>query len=54
MAERDVGLEILEGLREVKAFKEGKVDLRTRELTEPSPPQTIRRQLALSQADFGD
>ena len=52
MAERDVGMEILEGLREVKAFKAGKVDLRTRELTEPSPPQAIRQQLDLSQAAF--
>ena len=52
MAERDIGLEILEGLREIKAFKAGKIDLRTRELTEPSPPQDIRQQLELSQAAF--
>ena len=52
MAERDIGLEILEGIREIKAYKAGKVDLRTRELTEPSTPQEIRKQLDLSQAAF--
>jgi putative transcriptional regulator len=52
MAERDIGLEILEGIREIKAYKAGKGDLRTRELQEPAAPQEIRRQLNLSQAAF--
>jgi putative transcriptional regulator len=52
MSERDIGLEILEGIREIKAFKEGKVELKTRELSPPSAPQTIRGQLKLSQAAF--
>lgn len=52
MAERDIGLEILEGIREIKAYKAGKIDLKTRELKEPSPPQDIRRRLNLSQAAF--
>ncbi len=52
MAKRDIGLEILEGLREIKSFKAGKVNLRTRELTEPSAPQAIRQQLDLSQMAF--
>ena len=52
MAERDIGLEILEGIREIKAYKAGKIDLRTRELQEPSTPQEIRKQLKLSQAAF--
>jgi putative transcriptional regulator len=52
MSERDIGLEILEGIREIKAFKEGKVELETRELLPPASPQQIRRQLKLSQAAF--
>jgi putative transcriptional regulator len=41
-------------MREIKDYKAGKVDLRTRELKEPSPPQVIRRNLALSQAAFAE
>ena len=52
MEERDIGLEILEGIREIRAYKAGKVDLRVRKLSEPSPPQVIRKQLDLSQAAF--
>jgi putative transcriptional regulator len=52
MSEREIGLEILEGIREIKAFKEGKVELKTRELSEPSSPKEIRRKLKLSQAAF--
>ena len=52
MSERDIGQEILEGIREIKAHKAGKVDLRTRALKDPSPPQSIRRSLNLSQAAF--
>ena len=52
MSERDIGQEILEGIREVKAYKAGKIDLRTRELKEPSLPQDIRRNLNLSQSAF--
>ena len=52
MAKRDIGLEILEGIQEIKTYKAGKVDLRTRELKEPSSPQEIRRRLGLSQSAF--
>lgn len=52
MSEREIGVEILEGIREIKAFKEGKVELKTRELSEPSSPKEIRRKLKLSQAAF--
>lgn len=52
MPNRDIGLEILEGIQEIKAYKTGQVDLRTRELQEPSAPQEIRKQLNLSQAAF--
>jgi putative transcriptional regulator len=52
MSERDIGQEILEGSREVKAYKVGEIELRTRELKEPSSPNEIRMKLELSQAAF--
>ena len=52
MSERNIGLEILEGVREIKAFKDGKVNLVTRELGEPSDPKEIRAKLNLSQSAF--
>jgi putative transcriptional regulator len=52
MSERDIGNEILEGLREIKAFKEGKTELNVMELSEPSPPRVIREKLNLSQSAF--
>ena len=52
MSERNIGLEILEGVREIKAFKEGKGNLVTRELSEPSDPKEIRAKLNLSQSAF--
>ena len=52
MHERDIGLEILEGIREVIAFKEGKVKLIARRLSNPSHPKIIRNKLNLSQAAF--
>jgi len=52
MSERNIGLEILEGIQEIKAFKEGKKSLRTFELSEPSSPQKIREKLNLSQTAF--
>lgn len=52
MTERDIGAEILEGIREIKSFKAGKLALRTRELKEPSAPQQIRQKLNLSQVAF--
>ena len=52
MAKRDIGQEILDGIREIKAHKAGKKDLRTYTLKEPAPPQIIRAKLKLSQAAF--
>jgi putative transcriptional regulator len=52
MTDRDIGLEILEGIREIKAYKAGKGDLKTRELSQPSSVKEIREQLGLSQAAF--
>ena len=49
---RDIGQELLDGLREVKAHKAGKGKLRSHELKEPSAPQVIRNKLGLSQGAF--
>ena len=45
MVERNLGEEILEGLREIKAYRAGKVDLVTWKLSDPSDPKEIRRKL---------
>ena len=52
MSKRDVGMEILEGIREIKAHKAGKKSLRTHTLKEPAAPQVIRARLKLSQSAF--
>jgi putative transcriptional regulator len=52
MSERDIGQEILEGIKEIKAFKRGKGKLVTRKLSEPSHPKKIRTRLKLSQSAF--
>ena len=52
MSKRDIGQEILDGIRDVKAYKAGKKDLRVHTLKEPSPPQVIRKKLKLSQSAF--
>jgi len=45
MAKRDIGQEILDGLREIKAHKEGKVDLRKRTFQPLPPANEIRAEL---------
>ena len=52
MPKRDIGQEILEGLREVKAYKAGTKTLRVHTLKAPASPKTIRVKLDLSQAAF--
>jgi putative transcriptional regulator len=52
MTKRDIGLEILEGIQDIKAHKAGGKVLRTHSLKEPDPPQVIRAKLKLSQAAF--
>ncbi len=54
MADRDIGLEILEGLKEIKDFKNGKTHLKTIHLSDPLPPRRIREKLNLTQAAFAD
>ena len=52
MNNRDIGLEILEGLNEIKQFKSGNAQLKKTELSEPSKPKIIRAKLKLSQSAF--
>lgn len=52
MSDRDIGQEILEGIKEIKRFKKGKVDLKNWSLNEPSPASIIRKKLKLSQSAF--
>ena len=52
MSKREIGQEILEGIRAIEAHKAGDVTLRTHTLKEPAPPQVIRAKLKLSQAAF--
>ncbi|HEY88580.1 MAG TPA: type II toxin-antitoxin system MqsA family antitoxin [Thermoflexia bacterium] len=52
MSERNMGNEILEGVREIKAHKTGQLELRTRELSKPSTSREIRERLDLSQSAF--
>jgi putative transcriptional regulator len=52
MNERNIGQEILDGIREIKEFKRGKTHLRSRVLEDPLPTRKIREKLHLSQASF--
>lgn len=52
MTKRDIGLEILDGIREIRAHKRDDGRLKVTELSEPSPPQVIRSQLKMSQSTF--
>ena len=48
MTKRDIGQEILDGIREIKAHKTGGKPLISHQLSEPSPPQVIRISLHTS------
>jgi putative transcriptional regulator len=52
MSKRNIGQEILDGIREVKAYKAGAKVLRVHTLKEPAPPKIIRAKLKLSQSAF--
>ncbi len=54
MAERNIGKEIIEGLKEIKAWKRGEVKLRTFtvELPRAADVRHIRRSLGFSQPEF--
>jgi putative transcriptional regulator len=52
MSKRDIGQEILNGIRDVKAYKAGTKNLRVHTLKEPAPPKIIRTKLKISQSAF--
>jgi len=52
MTDRNIGMEVLEGIREIKKYKKGELQLKTTSLSDPSPAQIIRKKLELSQASF--
>ena len=43
MSDRNIGQEILDGIKEIKRFKNGEIKLSTHTLSEPSPAKTIRK-----------
>ncbi len=52
MSNRNIGQELLDGIKEIKRFKKGKINLYTHTLDDPSPSKTIRKKLNLSQSAF--
>ena len=52
MPDRNIGLEILEGIQDIKARKVGGKVLRTNHVKEPAMPQEIRSKLNLLQVAF--
>jgi putative transcriptional regulator len=54
MAKRDIGTEIIDGLKEIKAWQEGRKKLRTTTVDLPRAAEvpTIRKEMGLSQAQF--
>ncbi len=54
MARRDIGKEIIEGLAEIKAWREGRTKLRTTTVELPRAVEVpaIRKELGLSQEQF--
>ncbi len=54
MKNRDIGLEVLQGIKEIKDFSQGKKTLKTREFKEVSPVHIIRKKLNLSQFNFAN
>jgi len=52
MTKRNIGMEILEGIQDIKAHKVGVKVLHTHSLKEPAAPQVIRSKLNLSQEAF--
>lgn len=52
MSDRNIGQEILDGIKEIKDFKKGEMKLKSRTLEEPSSAKIIRKKLNLSQSVF--
>ena len=54
MDERNIGSEILEGIKEIKRFKRGEIELKTHTFEAQSRPKDIRQRLNLSQKEFAN
>ncbi len=52
MSNRNIGQEILDGVKEIKSFHKGEKKLKTHTISDVSPPKIIREKLKLSQAAF--
>ncbi len=52
MSDSNIGQEILDGIKEIKKFKDGSGKLKTHVLSEPSPPKLVRERLKLSRSAF--
>jgi len=52
MNKRDIGQEILDGIKEIKNFKSGQTQLKIQEIKDPSPAKVIRKKLSLTQLSF--
>ena len=52
MSDRNIGKEIIDGVKEIKSFHKGEKRLKTDTISEASPPRIIREKLKLSQAAF--
>lgn len=52
MINRNIGKEILDGIKEIKRLKKGEISLSTHRLNAPSPAKIIRKKLKLSQSAF--
>jgi len=52
MTSRNIGHEILDGIREIKEHKAGRKQLVIRKLRQPAPVREIRERLKLSQSAF--
>jgi len=52
MTKRDIGQEIPDGIKAVKAYKAGRKVLLVRSLKAPASPKVIRQKLKLSQSAF--
>ncbi|MEW6237095.1 MAG: hypothetical protein AB1656_17060 [Candidatus Omnitrophota bacterium] len=50
MSKRNIGLEILEGIKEIIAYNDGKENLKKRELNESASPQTMQKKVELCQS----
>ncbi len=52
MSDRDIGQEILEGIKEIKRYNKGEIALKTHTRHETSHPSDIRHKLELSKSAF--